>query len=94
MPLLAVDLQKLVEAQKNNKGPISMLTVVADDPRGFGRIIRKPDGTVEAIVEEYVATADQLQVKELNVGGYCFDVNWLWDALHRIPKNPKKGEYI
>jgi bifunctional UDP-N-acetylglucosamine pyrophosphorylase/glucosamine-1-phosphate N-acetyltransferase len=70
-----------------------MLTVVANDPRGFGRIIRKADGTVEAIVEEYVATAEQLQVKELNVGGYCFDANWLWDALHRIPKNPKKGEY-
>jgi bifunctional UDP-N-acetylglucosamine pyrophosphorylase/glucosamine-1-phosphate N-acetyltransferase len=94
MPLLRGEtLQKLVETQKNNKGPISMLTVVADDPHGFGRIIRKADGTVEAIVEEYVATPEQLKIKELNVGGYCFDANWLWDALHRIPKNPKKGEY-
>ncbi|MCL4273328.1 MAG: bifunctional UDP-N-acetylglucosamine diphosphorylase/glucosamine-1-phosphate N-acetyltransferase GlmU [Anaerolineales bacterium] len=94
MPLLRGEtLQQLVETQKQNSGPISMLTVVADDPRGFGRIIRKTDGSVEAIVEEYVATPEQLQVKELNVGGYCFDANWLWDALHRIPKNPKKGEY-
>jgi bifunctional UDP-N-acetylglucosamine pyrophosphorylase / glucosamine-1-phosphate N-acetyltransferase len=29
----------------------------------------------------------------LNVGGYCFDAKWLWGALSRIPKNPKKGEY-
>lgn len=94
MPLLRGEtLQQLVETQKQNSGPISMLTVVANDPRGFGRIIRKTDGSVEAIVEEYVATPEQLQVKELNVGGYCFDANWLWDALHRIPKNPKKGEY-
>ncbi len=94
MPLLRGEtLQKLVETQKNNKGPISMLTVVADDPRGFGRVIRKADGTVDAVVEEYVASPDQLRVKELNVGGYCFDANWLWDALHRIPKNSKKGEY-
>lgn len=94
MPLLRGEtLQQLVETQKQNSGPISMLTVVADDPRGFGRIIRKTDGSVEAIVEEYVATPEQLQVKELNVGGYCFDANWLWDALHRIPKSPKKGEY-
>jgi bifunctional UDP-N-acetylglucosamine pyrophosphorylase/glucosamine-1-phosphate N-acetyltransferase len=94
MPLLRGEtLQKLVETQKNNKGPVSLLTVVADDSHGFGRIIRKPDGTVDSIVEEYVATPDQLRVKELNVGGYCFDANWLWDALHRIPKNPKKGEY-
>lgn len=94
MPLLRGEtLEKLVETQKKNKGPISILTVVADDPRGFGRIIRKADGSVESIVEEYVATAEQLQVKELNVGGYCFDANWLWEALHRIPKNPQKGEY-
>ena len=94
MPLMRGEtLQALVETQKNNKGPISMLTVHADDPRGFGRILRKEDGTVDAIVEEYVATPEQLKVKELNVGGYCFDANWLWDALHRIPKNPKKGEY-
>ncbi|HNN12587.1 MAG TPA: bifunctional UDP-N-acetylglucosamine diphosphorylase/glucosamine-1-phosphate N-acetyltransferase GlmU [Anaerolineales bacterium] len=94
MPLLRGEtLQKLVETQKQNKGPMSMLTVVADDPRGFGRIVRKADGSVEAIVEEYVATPEQAKIKELNVGGYCFDANWLWDALHRIPKNPKKGEY-
>ena len=94
MPLLRGEtLQKLVETQRSNKGPISMLTVVANDPRGFGRVIRKDDNTVGAIVEEYVATAGQLQVKELNVGGYCFDANWLWGALRRIPKNPKKGEY-
>ncbi|MCC7117929.1 MAG: bifunctional UDP-N-acetylglucosamine diphosphorylase/glucosamine-1-phosphate N-acetyltransferase GlmU [Anaerolineales bacterium] len=94
MPLLRGEtLQKLVETQKKNLGPISMLTVVADDPRGFGRIIRKADGTVAAIVEEYGATPEQLQIKELNVGGYCFDAKWLWGALKRIPKNPKKGEY-
>jgi bifunctional UDP-N-acetylglucosamine pyrophosphorylase/glucosamine-1-phosphate N-acetyltransferase len=94
MPLLRGEtLKKLVEMQRNNKGPISMLTVMADEPRGFGRIVRKADGTVGAIVEEYVATREQLQIKELNVGGYCFDAAWLWDALKRIPKNPKKGEY-
>ncbi|MBL8097873.1 MAG: bifunctional UDP-N-acetylglucosamine diphosphorylase/glucosamine-1-phosphate N-acetyltransferase GlmU [Anaerolineales bacterium] len=94
MPLLRDEtLQKLVETQKNNKGPISMLTVIADDPRGFGRIIRNQKNTVEAIVEEYVATEEQKKIKELNVGGYCFDAKWLWEALHRIPKNEKKGEY-
>jgi bifunctional UDP-N-acetylglucosamine pyrophosphorylase / glucosamine-1-phosphate N-acetyltransferase len=93
MPLLRGEtLQALVETQKSNKGPISMLTVVADDPRGFGRIVRKQDGTVAAIVEEYVATEEQKRIKELNVGGYCFEANWLWEALHRIPLS-KKGEY-
>jgi bifunctional UDP-N-acetylglucosamine pyrophosphorylase/glucosamine-1-phosphate N-acetyltransferase len=94
MPLLRGEtLQELVETQIKNPGPMSMLTVIADDPRGFGRIVRKADGTVEAIVEEYVATLEQKRIKELNVGGYCFKAEWLWDALHRVPKNPVKGEY-
>ena len=94
MPLLRGEaFQQLVETQKKNTGPISMLTVIAEDSRGFGRIVRKGDGTVAAIVEEYVATPEQKAIKELNVGAYCFSADWLWDALGRIQKNPHKGEY-
>jgi len=94
MPLLRGEtFRSLVETQRLNSGPFSLVTAIADDPRGFGRILRNPDGTVSAIVEEYVATPEQQKIKELNVGAYCFNADWLWDALHRIPKNPKKGEY-
>ncbi|HXF85082.1 MAG TPA: bifunctional UDP-N-acetylglucosamine diphosphorylase/glucosamine-1-phosphate N-acetyltransferase GlmU [Anaerolineales bacterium] len=94
MPLLRSEtFQRLLDAQRLNAGPLSLLTVIADDPRGFGRILRNADGTVRAIVEEYVATPEQLKIKELNVGAYCFRADWLWDALHRIEKNPQKGEY-
>jgi bifunctional UDP-N-acetylglucosamine pyrophosphorylase / glucosamine-1-phosphate N-acetyltransferase len=94
MPLLRGEtFRQLVETQRLNPGPVTLLTVIADDPRGFGRIVRKADGTVQAIVEEYVATPEQQRIKELNVGAYCFRAKWLWDALHRIEKNPKKGEY-
>src|SRR5574339_1186050 len=94
MPLLRAEtFQRLLETQQANAGPFSLLTVIADDPRGFGRIVRKADGTVDAIVEEYVATPEQREIKELNVGAYCFNADWLWKALHRIQKNPKKGEY-
>ena len=94
MPLLRGDtFQRLVETQRSNTGPLTLLTVMTDDPRGFGRIVRKPDGTVQAIVEEYVATPEQLAIRELNVGAYCFKADWLWDAVHRIQKNPRKGEY-
>jgi len=94
MPLLRAEtFKRLVETQRLNPGPFSLLTVIADNPRGFGRIVRNADGTVAAIVEEYVATPEQRAIKELNVGAYCFKADWLWDALHRIQKNPQKGEY-
>lgn len=93
MPLLRGEtLKKMVERQKENPGPLTLLTVIADEPRGFGRVLRAKDGTVAAVVEEYVASPDQLQIKELNVGGYCFSGGWLWDALPRLPLS-KKGEY-
>jgi bifunctional UDP-N-acetylglucosamine pyrophosphorylase / glucosamine-1-phosphate N-acetyltransferase len=93
MPLLRPEtLARLVDAQKNNSGPITILTVFAADPRGFGRVIRGPQGQVQAIIEEAAATSEQLLIQELNVGAYCFSANWLWQALHRIPLS-KKGEY-
>jgi bifunctional UDP-N-acetylglucosamine pyrophosphorylase/glucosamine-1-phosphate N-acetyltransferase len=94
MPLLrGTTFQHLVEAQSANAGPITMLTVEADDPRGFGRVVRAPDETVEAIVEEAMAGPKELLIHELNVGAYCFSGAWLWEALKEVPKNPSKGEY-
>lgn len=69
-----------------------MLTVMAEDARGFGRVVRSSDGQVQAVVEESQATPEQLQIRELNASVYCFAAEWLWEALRRIPLSPK-GEY-
>lgn len=93
MPLLSEDtLRKMVELQQDHSGPLTMLTVIADDPRGFGRVVRDASGRVQAVVEEAQATPEQWLIKELNVGVYCFSASWLWQALKRIPLSPK-GEY-
>ncbi len=93
MPLLTADtLRGLLEAQQSHDGPITMLTVEVDDPRGFGRVVRFPDGRVQAIVEEADATEEQKRIRELNVGAYCFDAAWLWASLPKLPLSPK-GEY-
>lgn len=93
MPLLQVkSIQDLVKIQEGNQGPVSLLTVSGADSRGFGRIIRNASGTVTAIIEEAQATPEQLAIQEYNVGAYCVDADWLWQALPRINRSPK-GEY-
>jgi bifunctional UDP-N-acetylglucosamine pyrophosphorylase/glucosamine-1-phosphate N-acetyltransferase len=93
MPLLTEGtLQKLLQTQAKNSGPLSMVTMISEDPKGFGRIMRGMDGSVVAIVEEVECTPEQLSIQELNVGAYCFDAKWLWQALKRLPLSPK-GEY-
>lgn len=93
MPLVRSEtLENLVECQRNHQGPMTMLTVEVDDPRGFGRVIRGDDGSVQSIVEEVDATQEELAVNELNAGMYCIRKNWLWNHLSEIDLSPK-GEY-
>lgn len=93
MPLLTAEsLRTVVQTQIDNPGPITMATILADDPRGFGRVVRGSKGEVLAIVEEAQATAEQRAIKELNASVYCFRSDWLWDALRRVQLSPK-GEY-
>lgn len=93
MPLLtAPTLQQLVDIQRDSGCAVAMLTVLADDPRGFGRVVRGAAGQVLAIVEEADATPEQRLIRELNAGVYCFDAAWLWATLPQIPLSAK-GEY-
>lgn len=93
MPLLQGEtIRQLVQTQVENDGALSMLTMIDEQPRGFGRILRDGSGNVTAIVEEAAASPEQLQIKELNVGCYCFRADWLWNNLERIPLSAK-GEY-
>jgi len=93
MPLLtAQTLGNLVDKAQSNTGPVSILTVTTNETRGFGRILRDARGQVSGIVEEAQATAEQLDIHELNPGVYCFRTDWLWEALKRIQISPK-GEY-
>jgi bifunctional UDP-N-acetylglucosamine pyrophosphorylase/glucosamine-1-phosphate N-acetyltransferase len=84
MPLLRTEtLQKLVELHQSSGSVLTMSSIVGDVPRGFGRIVRDAAGNINAIVEEAVATPEQLAIREYNVSAYCFNAQWLWAALPR-----------
>ena len=47
MPLLKPEtMRRIIDTQRSNPGPITMLTVELPDPHGFGRVVRGLDGTV------------------------------------------------
>jgi bifunctional UDP-N-acetylglucosamine pyrophosphorylase/glucosamine-1-phosphate N-acetyltransferase len=93
MPLLCpATLRSLVDAHEAKRASISMLTCIYDDSMGFGRIVRDDEGQVLSIVEESDASPEQLAIKELNCGIYCFDAVWLWEHLPRLPLSAG-GEY-
>lgn len=93
MPLLSeATLRAVLELHDRAKAVVTMASVVGDVPRGFGRVIRDAEGRVQAIVEESVATPEQLKVREYNISAWCFDAEWLWQSLGKIQVSPK-GEY-
>ena len=92
-PLLRIEtLQRLVELQKSNPGPLSLLTVMGDGSSDLGRVARAADGRVRAVVEKDQASAEILGGGELNAGVFCITGDWLWGALQRLPVSPS-GEY-
>jgi len=84
--------QLLVESHLEESSSMTISTVVAEDPREFGRIVRDSDGRISGIVEDKAATDEQKKIRELNSNPYCFNAEWLWNALDRIEKSAV-GEY-
>ncbi|GAB4506069.1 MAG: bifunctional UDP-N-acetylglucosamine diphosphorylase/glucosamine-1-phosphate N-acetyltransferase GlmU [Anaerolineales bacterium] len=94
MPLLQAEtLRQLAATHEETRATLTLLTLIADDPMGFGRIVRDSAGRVVGIVEESVATPEQKRIRELNCGVYAFQADWLWENVHRLQKSPK-GEFF
>jgi bifunctional UDP-N-acetylglucosamine pyrophosphorylase / glucosamine-1-phosphate N-acetyltransferase len=83
----------LVETHRAEKNDVTMLTVVMDDPTGYGRIIRNKDSSLLRCVEQKDASPEELLVREVGVSIYCFEVAFLLAALDRLTTDNAQGEY-
>jgi bifunctional UDP-N-acetylglucosamine pyrophosphorylase/glucosamine-1-phosphate N-acetyltransferase len=93
MPLLSeATLRHLVEHHRETKAGVTLLTVTAADPTGYGRVIRE-HGKPVAIVEHRDATPAQRAIAEIGTSTYCFDARHLWPALARVTARNQQGEY-
>jgi bifunctional UDP-N-acetylglucosamine pyrophosphorylase/glucosamine-1-phosphate N-acetyltransferase len=92
-PLLtAGTLISLIEAHSRAKAAVTVMTAMAEDPTGYGRVVRGRSGVMR-IVEEKDSTAAQKKIREVNTGIYCFEKKFLLTALGGISNKNAQGEY-
>ena len=86
-------LKRLITVNKEADADLTLLTAFVDKPDGYGRIFRDAHRRIKGIIEESEASADELQIKEINVGMYVFKVKSLLEGLSEIAPRNKKGEF-
>ncbi|MFH1429361.1 MAG: NTP transferase domain-containing protein [Candidatus Margulisiibacteriota bacterium] len=95
-PLLtSKTIASMIDYQKETKAAVVVLTADLNDPAHYGRIIRTHNGDVLAIREFRDCTEPEKQIKEINSGVYCFDIQKLLFALdHLTSDNDQKEFYL
>ncbi len=92
-PLLRTEtLAALVAAHAAAGASTTLLTTVLDDPAGYGRIVRAPDGAVLEVVEHKDADEVTRRIDEIATGVYAFDAAALRDALSQLKTDNAQGE--
>ena len=84
-PLLSSDtLNYLFKYHSENQASATILTAIAEDPTGYGRVVRSTSEDVEKIVEQKDASESELKITEINTGTYVFDNKALFKALANV----------
>lgn len=86
-------LRNLIAKSKSQKEYATVLTAIYDNPTGYGRIVRDEGGSIKEIIEDKDCDPLQKEIKEINSGIYCFDIEELLLAIKQIKPNNVQGEY-
>lgn len=93
-PLLQpATLEALLDLHRRSGAAAAMLTAELDDPRGYGRVVRRDDGGVTRVVEEADATPEDARIREINAGTYVFEPLALREGLDALRPANAQGEY-
>ena len=93
-PLLRAEtIRRLIEECPEKKAAAAVLTAIMDDPFGYGRVLRDEAGHMTRIVEQKDGMPDELAVREINTGTYCFEISALLSALPKLNCQNAQGEY-
>ncbi|MCI9016731.1 MAG: NTP transferase domain-containing protein [Clostridia bacterium] len=86
-------LKKLIVQSIQRQEYATILTMIHNDVIPYGRVIHDENGNIKEIVEHKDCTEEQLEIKEFNLGMYCFDIEELLKALGQIDNNNAQNEY-
>jgi bifunctional UDP-N-acetylglucosamine pyrophosphorylase / glucosamine-1-phosphate N-acetyltransferase len=96
VPLMTADfVRDLVAAHAASGAAATMATMVLDEPGEYGRVLRDAAGDVVGVVEakgDGDATPEQLAIREVNTGIFCFDARSLRAALPLVGSDNAQGE--
>lgn len=93
-PLLKAEtIEALFDFHEKEEAKATVLTAHAENPFGYGRVIRSDDGAVAKIVEQKDASEEEQAVQEINTGTYCFDNKALFETLQKVNNDNAQGEY-
>jgi len=85
-------IRTLINEHKSKDTTLSIITLITNSPDQLGRVIRDNLGNVQRVVEEKEATQEEIKIKEVNIGCYLFDYQWL-QANINIIKAKSNNEY-
>lgn len=94
VPLLSEKtLRRLIDFHVENKAAATDLTAELPDAGNYGRVVRKEDGEIIKIVEKKDATPEELKIREINTGTFCFEKEALFAALKEVRAENAQQEY-
>lgn len=93
-PLFSAEtLNQLLEFHEESNAKGTILTAIAEDPAGYGRVVRQSDKEVSRIVEQKDANEEEQAITEINTGTYVFNNKALFEALDKVGNENAQGEY-
>jgi bifunctional UDP-N-acetylglucosamine pyrophosphorylase/glucosamine-1-phosphate N-acetyltransferase len=92
MPLLGPDLLRRTIVAREGKAA-AMVSFRAEQPTGYGRVVRDGRGQLQRVVEEKDANDSERQIHEVNAGVYAFSSAVLRGALSQNERDNAQKEY-
>ena len=94
MPMIRGEtFRELLNAHQKNGYNVTVLSAIAENPFGYGRLVRDENGELLRVVEEKDASREEKEIKEINTGTYVFEAPEIFDLLRGIGTNNNQKEY-